>query len=110
MVVQKWDPSVNLDRTKPCSLPIWIKLMNPPLEAWSVKGLSALASRIGKPFTMDVMSTRMCKQGIGRLGYARVLVEADAKKGLEDHIDVLYRSSHSHMERGSLYGIAVRYF
>ncbi|GJY18449.1 RNA-directed DNA polymerase, eukaryota, reverse transcriptase zinc-binding domain protein [Tanacetum coccineum] len=42
---------------------------------------------------MDAMTTRMCKQGIGRLGYARVLVEVDAKKGLEDHIDVLYRSS-----------------
>ncbi|GKD30370.1 RNA-directed DNA polymerase, eukaryota, reverse transcriptase zinc-binding domain protein, partial [Tanacetum coccineum] len=70
----------------------WI-LMNQPLEAWSVKGLSALASRIGKPLTIDAMTTRMCKQGIGRLGYARVLVEVDAKKGLEDHIDVLYRSS-----------------
>ncbi|GJZ94838.1 zinc knuckle CX2CX4HX4C containing protein, partial [Tanacetum coccineum] len=33
MVVQKGDPSVNLDRTEPSTLPLWIKLMNPPLEA-----------------------------------------------------------------------------
>ncbi|GKA00334.1 zinc knuckle CX2CX4HX4C containing protein [Tanacetum coccineum] len=33
MVVQKWDPSINLDRTEPCTLPLWIKLMNQPLEA-----------------------------------------------------------------------------
>ncbi|GKB17042.1 RNA-directed DNA polymerase, eukaryota, reverse transcriptase zinc-binding domain protein [Tanacetum coccineum] len=45
-----------------------IKLMNPPLEAWSVKGLSALASRI---------------------------VGVHAKKGLVDSIDVLYKSKES---------------
>ncbi|GKC71871.1 zinc knuckle CX2CX4HX4C containing protein [Tanacetum coccineum] len=33
MVVQKWDPSVNLDRNEPKTLPLWIKLMNPSLEA-----------------------------------------------------------------------------
>ncbi|GJZ94839.1 hypothetical protein Tco_0667042 [Tanacetum coccineum] len=40
---------------------------------------------------MDAMITRMCNQGIGRLGYSRVLVEVNAKKGLEDHIDVMYK-------------------
>ncbi|GJU58820.1 RNA-directed DNA polymerase, eukaryota, reverse transcriptase zinc-binding domain protein [Tanacetum coccineum] len=102
MVVQKWDPSINLDRTEPCSLPLWIKLMNPPLEAWITKGLSALASRIGKPLIMDAMTTKMCNQGIGRLGYARVLVEVNAKKDLKDHIDVLYRNSNSGKDRGQI--------
>ncbi|GJX09285.1 RNA-directed DNA polymerase, eukaryota, reverse transcriptase zinc-binding domain protein [Tanacetum coccineum] len=67
--------------------------MNPPLEAWSNKGLSALASRIGSPLIMDAMTTRMCNQWMGSLGYARVLVAAKADKRLEDHIDVLYKSN-----------------
>ncbi|GJW27374.1 RNA-directed DNA polymerase, eukaryota, reverse transcriptase zinc-binding domain protein [Tanacetum coccineum] len=41
---------------------------------------------------MDVMTTRICAQGVGSLGYARVLVNANAKKGLDDSIDVLYKN------------------
>ena len=85
MVVQKWSTSINLDKTEPVTLPVWIKLTNLPLEAWSSKGLSALASRIGTPLIMDAMTTKMCIHGVGRLGYARVLVEADANKGLNVH-------------------------
>ncbi|GJU87422.1 RNA-directed DNA polymerase, eukaryota, reverse transcriptase zinc-binding domain protein [Tanacetum coccineum] len=99
MVMQKLDPSVNLDRTEPNTLPLWIKLMNPPLEAWSKKGLSALASRIGSPLIMDAMTTSMCNQGIGRLGYARVLVEVNANKGLEDYIDVMYRNGEQFVKK-----------
>ncbi|GJQ88916.1 RNA-directed DNA polymerase, eukaryota, reverse transcriptase zinc-binding domain protein [Tanacetum coccineum] len=91
MVVQNCDPSVILDRKEPNTFPLWIKLMSPPLEAWSNVGLSSLASRIDTLLIMDVMTTRMCNQGIGSLGYARILVEANADKGLVDHIDVLYR-------------------
>nr|GEV55930.1 zinc knuckle CX2CX4HX4C [Tanacetum cinerariifolium] len=58
MVVQKWDPNVNLDRTEPKTLPLWVKLMNLPLKAWSNMGLSALASRIGLPLIMDAMTTK----------------------------------------------------
>ncbi|GJT31734.1 RNA-directed DNA polymerase, eukaryota, reverse transcriptase zinc-binding domain protein [Tanacetum coccineum] len=99
MVMQKLDPNVNLDRTEPNTLPLWIKLMNPPLEAWSKKGLSALASRIGSPLIMDAMTTSMCNQGIGRLDYARVLVEVNANKGLEYHIDVMYRNGEQFVKK-----------
>lgn len=98
MVVQKWSTSINMNTTEPTTLPIWIKLTNLPLEAWSTKGLSALASRIGKPLIMDAMTTKMCTQGVGRLGYARVLVEADVSKGLNDYIDVLYQSKEDNMK------------
>nr|GEZ04721.1 zinc knuckle CX2CX4HX4C [Tanacetum cinerariifolium] len=93
MVVQKWDSNVNLDRTEHKTLPLWVKLMNLPLKAWINMGLSALASRIGSPLIMDAMTTSMCNQGIGILGYAKVLVEVNADKGLVDHIDVMYRNN-----------------
>ncbi|PWA66526.1 RNA-directed DNA polymerase, eukaryota, Reverse transcriptase zinc-binding domain protein [Artemisia annua] len=90
MMVQKWDTSVDLNKIEPDVLPLWVKFVNLPLEAWTTKGLSAIASRLGKPIMMDTMTTKMCSQGVGRLGYARVLIEVDAKKGIPDHVDIMY--------------------
>ncbi|GJU33568.1 RNA-directed DNA polymerase, eukaryota, reverse transcriptase zinc-binding domain protein [Tanacetum coccineum] len=90
VVVQKWDPSINLDRIEPTRLPVWIKLINISLEAWTHRGLSALASRVGKPLIMDAMTTKMCNEGLGSLRYARILIEANATKGLVDFMEILY--------------------
>ncbi|GJV03160.1 RNA-directed DNA polymerase, eukaryota, reverse transcriptase zinc-binding domain protein [Tanacetum coccineum] len=57
---------------EPDTLPIWVKLYNMPMEAWSVKGVSAIASSLGKPIIMDKVTAKMCHQGMGRGGYARV--------------------------------------
>ncbi|PWA78603.1 hypothetical protein CTI12_AA213030 [Artemisia annua] len=42
---------------------------------------------------MDDMTARMCQYGKGRLGYARVLVEVDAKKEFKDNIVVQYMNA-----------------
>lgn len=63
---------------EPTKLPIWIKMSNVPLEAWTVKGIGALASRVGKPLIMDAVTAGMCQVVMGRVGYARVLVEVQA--------------------------------
>nr|GEW55871.1 hypothetical protein [Tanacetum cinerariifolium] len=44
-------------------------------DAWSVDGISALASSLGNPLIMDTTTAAMCHNGMGRLDYARVLVE-----------------------------------
>ncbi|GKE05261.1 RNA-directed DNA polymerase, eukaryota, reverse transcriptase zinc-binding domain protein [Tanacetum coccineum] len=76
----KWDPDVCNEKANPCKILIWIKLLNVPLEAWSIRRISALASRLGKPIMMDNMIASMCHKGTGQVGYARILVEIDAKK------------------------------
>ncbi|GJZ57169.1 RNA-directed DNA polymerase, eukaryota, reverse transcriptase zinc-binding domain protein [Tanacetum coccineum] len=43
MLIQKWDPTVIIDKSDPKKLPLWVKLYNIPLEAWSVKGISAIS-------------------------------------------------------------------
>ncbi|GKA96494.1 RNA-directed DNA polymerase, eukaryota, reverse transcriptase zinc-binding domain protein [Tanacetum coccineum] len=86
------DINMENDRTKPDKLPLWVRLCNPPLEALTVKGISSLASRIGKPLIMDARTASMCKLDVGRIGYARVLVEVPAKKGLPDKIDIVYQN------------------
>ncbi|GKE53920.1 RNA-directed DNA polymerase, eukaryota, reverse transcriptase zinc-binding domain protein, partial [Tanacetum coccineum] len=73
-----------------CKIPVWIMLYNVPLEAWSTKGISAISSRLGRPIMMDQMTSDMCKEGSGRLGYARVLVEVDAGKEYLEKIEINY--------------------
>ncbi|PWA50962.1 zinc knuckle CX2CX4HX4C [Artemisia annua] len=41
--------------------------------------------------TYATATTDMCRLGVGRIGYARVLVEVSAKKSLPDLIEVVYR-------------------
>ncbi|PWA75067.1 hypothetical protein CTI12_AA244160 [Artemisia annua] len=52
----------------------------------------SLASSLGKPLLMDDMTAKMCQYGKGRIGYARVLVEVEAKKEFKDIIVVKYKS------------------
>ncbi|GJU33233.1 RNA-directed DNA polymerase, eukaryota, reverse transcriptase zinc-binding domain protein [Tanacetum coccineum] len=92
MFVQKWDPSVSLDKAEPNKLPLWVRLRNLPLEAWTTKGISAVASRLGTPQIMDQTTTQMCKVGYGRLGFARVLIDVEAEKRLPDKIEIIYKN------------------
>ncbi|GKE03432.1 hypothetical protein Tco_1395450, partial [Tanacetum coccineum] len=59
-------------------------------EAWSTKGISTLSSRLRRPIMMDQMTVDMCHKGTGRLGFARVLVETEATKGLPKSIEISY--------------------
>ncbi|GJY43524.1 RNA-directed DNA polymerase, eukaryota, reverse transcriptase zinc-binding domain protein [Tanacetum coccineum] len=92
MVVQKWSIDMCLDKAEPKNIPVRVKMLNVPMEAWSVKGISALVSSIGKPVIMDEVTTKMCVTGVRRIGFARVLVEIDAEKGIKDKIEIMYRS------------------
>ncbi|GJW96534.1 reverse transcriptase domain-containing protein [Tanacetum coccineum] len=74
-----------------------VRFCNPPLETLTMKGISALASRIGKPLIMDARTASMCTQNVGRIGYARVLIEVPAKKGLPDKIDIVYKNAAKEM-------------
>ncbi|GJU69887.1 RNA-directed DNA polymerase, eukaryota, reverse transcriptase zinc-binding domain protein [Tanacetum coccineum] len=78
------------DVEEPKKMPVWVKITNVPLEAWSVKGISALASNLGKPIVIDSMTASMCHKGIGNLSYARVLVEMEAIKELKNEIEIQY--------------------
>nr|GEV30902.1 hypothetical protein [Tanacetum cinerariifolium] len=84
---------MSIDKTEPYKLPFWVRLCNLPLEAWSFNGISTLASRIGKPLIMDAITASMCKHKTRRIGYARVLVEVRAKKGLLENVDVMYQNA-----------------
>nr|GFA93093.1 hypothetical protein [Tanacetum cinerariifolium] len=48
---------------------------------------------------MDEMTANMCQYGRGRIGYARVLVEVDARKQFKEGIDVQYRDNNGSISR-----------
>ncbi|GJY82631.1 reverse transcriptase domain-containing protein [Tanacetum coccineum] len=57
----------------------------------ATSGISALASRLGKPLVMDNVTAEICKTGVGRLRYARVLVEVPVTKCIPGEIEVVFR-------------------
>ncbi|GJX34592.1 hypothetical protein Tco_0246149 [Tanacetum coccineum] len=52
-----------------------------------------VASRLGTPLIMDQITTNMCKLGNGGLGFARVLVDVEARKGLPEKIEIVYKNN-----------------
>ncbi|GJT82387.1 hypothetical protein Tco_1056729 [Tanacetum coccineum] len=50
-------------------------------EELSIKGISTISSRLGRPIMMDQIT-----EGSGRFGYARVLVKVDASKSFLDKV------------------------
>nr|GEW59040.1 (E,E)-geranyllinalool synthase [Tanacetum cinerariifolium] len=65
-------------------------------RAWSIKGISALASSVGKPIIIDDMTVRICVKEEGMINFARVLIEVEAGKGLKKEIEVVYKGNINH--------------
>ncbi|GKD59750.1 zinc knuckle CX2CX4HX4C containing protein, partial [Tanacetum coccineum] len=66
---QKWEAGFCIDKPEPTRVPLWVKIMNVPLEAWNTHGINRLATT-----------------------FSRVLIEVDASKELDDKIKVCYES------------------
>ncbi|GJY45934.1 zinc knuckle CX2CX4HX4C containing protein [Tanacetum coccineum] len=68
LFVQKWEAGLCMVKPEPSKVPLWVKIMNVPLEAY------------------------------GRASFARVLVEVEAAKGLVDSVEVCYKALGRSME------------
>ena len=86
--IQRWQPGTCLTKAKHDKVPVWVKIHDVPLEAWSVEGIGRIASRIGIPLDMDTYTKEMCVEGKGRCAYARVLIEISACTPWEEFIEV----------------------
>ncbi|GKA07497.1 RNA-directed DNA polymerase, eukaryota, reverse transcriptase zinc-binding domain protein [Tanacetum coccineum] len=98
LFMQKWDLIIGMDKIEQTKVPLWVTLVNIPMEAWSSEGISALASSLGKPLQMDNMTARRCQFGEGRLDFARVLVEFDVVKGCKEKIEIQYRDMNKNVK------------
>lgn len=63
--------------------PVWVNLYNIPLEYWNAKGLSYIASAIGRPLYADSMT-----ESRKRISFARICVELDVSSDLIDSFEL----------------------
>ncbi|XP_022857391.1 uncharacterized protein LOC111378428 [Olea europaea var. sylvestris] len=82
LILKRWEPNMTLAKENLRCIPVWVKLYNIPFEYWTTKGLSHVASAVGRPLRADVI-TLTCK----RLSYARVCVEINALDELVEEFD-----------------------
>ncbi|KAF8023889.1 hypothetical protein BT93_F1165 [Corymbia citriodora subsp. variegata] len=73
LILQQWLPKLELRKGVHTAVPVWIRLKNLPYALWTAPGLSAVASRVGKPLYID-QRTKQLKL----ISYARVCVEITA--------------------------------
>ncbi|GJY35034.1 zinc knuckle CX2CX4HX4C containing protein [Tanacetum coccineum] len=95
LFIQKWEAGLCMEKPEPTRVPIWVRIMNVPLEAWNYNGISMLASSIGNLIIMDRSTASMCEKAYSRASFARVLIEVDATKELLDSIEICYTQPHS---------------
>ena len=53
LVLMKWKPGLALSKAMLHYIPVWAQFYNIPIESWTEKGLSLIASAIGKPLYAD---------------------------------------------------------
>nr|GEZ64386.1 hypothetical protein [Tanacetum cinerariifolium] len=70
----------------------------------TTKGISALASRVGKLMVMDQITATLCKEKMGRFRFTRVLVEVSASKPLPNKIKVVYKNRHTSVRCSKKHG------
>ncbi|GJZ03931.1 putative reverse transcriptase domain, reverse transcriptase zinc-binding domain protein [Tanacetum coccineum] len=67
-------------------VPVWVKLYNVPVLAYSEDGLSLIASQIGKPIMLDAFTSSMCVDSWGRISFARALIEISSDSILKKEV------------------------
>lgn len=70
------------------SVPVWVKLHEIPIQAFTDDGLSMIATKVGKPIMLDSYTSTMCVEAWGRPSFARAMVEISAKEDLKEIITV----------------------
>ncbi|KAF8038461.1 hypothetical protein BT93_B1104 [Corymbia citriodora subsp. variegata] len=88
LILQQWEPLLELKKHDHTKIPVWIRLRNIPFVLWSKRGIGGIASMIGKPLYVD-QNTKQMKV----LAYARVCVEIKATDVRRDTVKVFMKGT-----------------
>nr|GEZ04642.1 hypothetical protein [Tanacetum cinerariifolium] len=91
LVVQKWDLNLDMEVTKPKSIPLWVKLLNVVMKAWTVREISTHFKLSRESNNHGCCYYFFMSNGSGRFSYARVLVGMSVKKEFPEEIEICYR-------------------
>ncbi|GJT22253.1 zinc knuckle CX2CX4HX4C containing protein [Tanacetum coccineum] len=75
IILNIWKPNTRLVKDAVKSVPVWVKLHDVPVVAYSEIGLSIIATNLGKPLMLDSATSDMRINPWGRNTHARVLIE-----------------------------------
>ncbi|GJW63854.1 hypothetical protein Tco_0115738 [Tanacetum coccineum] len=80
LILNIWTPNTVLKKEEVKHAPVWVKLYNVPVVAYSEVGLSLITTQIGKPIMLDSYTSSMCMTSWGKKEYARALIEVSAEE------------------------------
>ncbi|GKD69685.1 cysteine-rich receptor-like protein kinase [Tanacetum coccineum] len=78
----------NSGKNEVTKVPVWVKLHNVPVVAYSADGLSLIATQAGNPIMLDAYTSSMCEDPWGRINFARILVEINADYVLKHEVSM----------------------
>ncbi|GJZ07411.1 zinc knuckle CX2CX4HX4C containing protein [Tanacetum coccineum] len=88
IILKKWNISTGLCMDELTRIPMWVKIRDVPIQAFTEDGLSIIASKFGKPIMLDSYTSSMCIESWGRSGFARCLIEINAEDVLQDSLNI----------------------
>ena len=78
LMLHVWNPNSELVKEDIKKVPVWVKLYNVPVVAYSLVGLKMITAKLGNTIMFDEHTSNMCLKSWGMNSYARVLVEISA--------------------------------
>ncbi|GJS29138.1 zinc knuckle CX2CX4HX4C containing protein [Tanacetum coccineum] len=69
-------------------VPVWIKVHNVPVVAFSEIGLSLITTQLGRPIMLDARTSDLCLNLWSRSTFARALIELSVERAIKDSVVV----------------------
>ncbi|GJR92347.1 zinc knuckle CX2CX4HX4C containing protein [Tanacetum coccineum] len=88
LMLHVWNPNSELKREVISKIPVWVKMFNVPVVAYSKVGLDLITSKLGRLIMLDAHTSNMCLNSWGMNSYARALVEISADKDFVESLVV----------------------
>nr|XP_043629587.1 uncharacterized protein LOC122600873 [Erigeron canadensis] len=86
ILLNVWNANACLTKEETSKVPVWIKLHDIPLVAYTEDGLSMIATKLGTPIMLDSYTSNMCLESWGRNNYARAMIELNASCELKEEV------------------------
>nr|GEX84449.1 retrovirus-related Pol polyprotein from transposon TNT 1-94 [Tanacetum cinerariifolium] len=83
LILNKWAPNISLKPDVVTKVPVWVKLYNVPVVAYSEDGLSLIATKVRKPIMLDAFTSSMCVNLWGQISFSHALIEVHVNSELE---------------------------
>ncbi|GKA24570.1 zinc knuckle CX2CX4HX4C containing protein [Tanacetum coccineum] len=87
IILKVWTSNMLLQKEYVSCVPLWVKMHNVPIVAYSKVGLDLISAKVGKLMRLDAHTNFICNNSWGRSDYARALVEVSADKPLPPRCD-----------------------